>query len=223
MKKIFSIILCAAVVLVSGCSTGSRNTQEDGWSSYYESVRSSEEKSSSIAESIAAEEAEIEDVDEWGISIDDVDRLAKQSIRKHENINDYRQYYSKAIRETDDFLEDLEDGKEPEISFAEFLDKYKTACEKGIDYIESTVDVEFFYNMYNQYGGFDKSEKDLIRSFLTVWNGFIEEIEKSITDMESLLNPIIEEDRNLTDEEFEKVLDIYQVLVDKVDTASNPH
>lgn len=221
MKKIFSIILCAAVVLSTGCAAGSQAEFKERYS-YYSSINRSERESSMIEESIARE-AEIEEVDEWGVSLDDVDRLAKQAIRKHENISEYRQDYRKAIRETDDFLEDLEDGKEPEISFAEFLDKYKTACEKGIDYIESTVDIEFTYNMYNEYGGFDKTEEDLIRTFLTMWNGSIEEIEKSTTDMESLLSPIIEEDRNLTDDEFDKFLEIYQVLVDKVDAASNSY
>ncbi len=216
MKKIFSIILCAAVVLTTGCSYQS----EEERYSYNHSVRMSEIESSQIEESISRE-AEIEEVDKWGVSLDDVDRLAKQAIRKHDNISDYRQDYNKAIRETDDFLEDLENGKETEIGFAEFLNKFKTACERGIDYIEACVDVEYFYDLSNKYDGFDKSEKDFIRSLLAIWNGTIEDVEKSATDMESLLNPIIEENRNLTDDEFDKFLEIYQVLVDKVDAASN--
>lgn len=222
MKKIFSIILCAAVVLTAGCSTDSRNTQGDGWSSYYESVKSSEEKSSSIAESIAAEEAEIEDVDEWGISLDDVERLAKQAIRKYENISDYRQDYRKAVRVTDDFLEDIEDGKDTDTDLADFLDSYKESCEAGTKYIEACDGrhVKTQYDICTRYGELDKSDKDYIRTVLALFNRSIEDIKQSIIDMENLLNPIIEEDRELTDDEIEKVFEIYQVLVDKVDAVS---
>ena len=55
---------------------------------------------------------------------------------------------------------------------------------------------------------------------LALFNRSIEDIEKSITDMKNLLNPIIEEDRELTDDEIEKIFEIYQVLVDKVDAVS---
>lgn len=179
----------------------------------------SEIESSQIEESIVRE-AEIEKVDEWGISLDDVERLAKQAIRKHENISDYRQDYKKAIRETDDFLEDVESGKAVEYSLEYFIKKYDEACSAGIEYIKACVDVEFTYNMYTQYGEFTKSEKDNIRFFLTMFNSSIKDIEQSITDMDNLLNPIIEENRKLTDDELEKVFEIYQVLIDKVDAAS---
>lgn len=215
MKKIFSIILCAAVMLTVGCSYQS----EEERYSYNHSVRMSEIESSQIEESIVRE-AEIEKVDEWGISLDDVERLAKQAIRKHENISDYRQDYKKAIRETDDFLEDVESGKAVEYSLEYFIKKYDEACSAGIEYIKACVDVEFTYNMYTQYGEFTKSEKDNIRFFLTMFNSSIKDIEQSITDMDNLLNPIIEENRKLTDDELEKVFEIYQVLIDKVDAAS---
>lgn len=215
MKKIFSIILCAAVMLTVGCSYQS----EEERYSYNHSVRMSEIESSQIEESIVRE-AEIEKVDEWGISLDDVERLAKQAIRKHENISDYRQDYKKAIRETDDFLEDVESDKAVEYSLEYFIKKYDEACSAGIEYIKACVDVEFTYNMYTQYGEFTKSEKDNIRFFLTMFNSSIKDIEQSITDMDNLLNPIIEENRKLTDDELEKVFEIYQVLIDKVDAAS---
>ncbi len=217
MKKIFSIILCAAVMLTMGCSYQS----EEERYSYNHSVRMSEIESSQIEESIARE-AEIEEVDEWGISLDDVERLAKQAIRKYENISDYRQDYRKAIRETDDFLGDIESGKKTEISLADFLEKYKAACETGIKYIEACDGrhVKTQYDMCTRYGEFDKSDKDYIRTVLALFNRSIEDIEKSITDMKNLLNPIIEEDRELTDDEIEKIFEIYQVLVDKVDAVS---
>lgn len=168
-------------------------------------------------------ESEIEEVDKWGVSLDDVDRLAKQAIRKHENVGDYRQDYKKAIRKTDDFLEDAEDDKNTEGSWTVFLENYKKSCEAGIEYIKACVDVKFMYDLYTQDGEFDKNEKDLIRIFLTLDNSSIEEIEQSVTDMEELLNPIIEENRKLTDDELEKVFKFYQVLVDKVDIASKSH
>ena len=74
--------------------------------------------------------------------------------------------------------------------------------------------------MCTRYGEFDKSDKDYIRTVLALFNRSIEDIEKSITDMKNLLNPIIEEDRELTDDEIEKIFEIYQVLVDKVDAVS---
>lgn len=222
MKKIFSIILCAAVMLTAGCSVSPQeehNSVLEKNSKPKDSISSLESISNEVStnESI---ESEIEEVDKWGVSLDDVDRLAKQAIRKHENIGDYRQDYKKAIRETDDFLEDAEDGKNTEDNWAVFLENYKKSCETGIEYIKACVDVEFTYNMYTQYGEFTRSKKNAIRFFLTMFNSSIEQIEQSVTDMEELLNPIIEENRKLTDDELEKVLKIYQVLVDKVDIAS---
>lgn len=235
MKKIFSIILCAAVVLTTGCSGHNSVLEENSKlkesSSRSESTSNKVSTNSNTGNSGSSEnlksdesiESEIEEVDKWGVSLDDVDRLAKQAIRKHENIGDYRQDYKKAIRETDDFLEDAEDGKNTEDSWAVFLENYKKSCEAGIEYIKACVDVEFTYNMYTQYGEFTRSKKNAIRFFLTMFNSSIEQIEQSVTDMEELLNPIIEENRKLTDDELEKVLKIYQVLVDKVDIASKSH
>ncbi len=217
MKKIFSIILCAAVVMVAGCSNQS---QEEKYS-YYHSIRMSEIESSRVEESIAREE-EVEEVDEWGISLDDVERLAKQAIRMHENVSDYRQDYRKAIRETDDFLEDIESGKNTEIGLADFLERYTAACETGIKYIKSCIGdkVEWQYDLCMGDGDLDKTDKDLIRTVLTLYNRSIQAIEQSESDMESYLNPIIEKDRELTDKELEKVFEIYQILTDKVDAAS---
>lgn len=217
MKKIFSIILCAAVVLTTGCS----NIEEERYS-YYASVNKSERESSRIEESIA-HEAEIEEVDEWGVSLDDVDRLAKQAIRKHENVSDYRQDYRKAIRKTDDFLEDVESGKVVEYSLEYFVNKYDEACIAGIEYMKACIDVKLWYDMSTEYGEFTKTEKDTIRSFLTMFNSSFEEIEQSKLDMETLLNPIIEENRRLTNDELEKVYEIYQILTDKVDIASKSY
>lgn len=234
MKKIFSIILCAAVVLVSGCSVGSQEEQSQVFGESTkpkDGISGSESTSNNVStnshtgnsdKSDESIESEIEEVDKWGVSLDDVDRLAKQAIRKYENISDYRQDYRKAVRETDDFLDDVESGKKTEISLADFLKKYNTACEAGIEYIEASDGrhVKTQYEMCTRYGELDKSDKDYIRRVLALFNGSIENIEQSITDMENLLNPIIEEDRNLTDDELEKVFEIYQVLVDKVDAIS---
>lgn len=217
MKKIFSIILCAAVVLTAGCSGTSQEEQY----SYYAPINRSERESSRIEESIARED-EIEEVDKWGVSLDDVERLAKQAIRKYENISDYRQDYRKAIRETDDYLKDVEDGKDTEESWADFLENYNESCEAGIEYIESCAGdkVNWQYDLCIGDGELDKTDKDLIRTVLTLWNNSIQAIEQSKTDMESYLNPIIAEERELTDDELEKVFEIYQVLIDKVDTAN---
>lgn len=224
MKKIFSIILCAALMLTSGCSVSPQKEHNSvlGENSKPKDSISSLESTSNEVSTNESIESEIEEVDKWGVSLDDVDRLAKQAIRKYENISDYRQDYRKAIRETDDFLDDVESGKKTEISLADFLEKYKTACEAGIEYIEASDGrhVKTQYEMCTRYGELDKSDKDYIRRVLSLFNGSIEDIEQSITDMENLLNPIIGEDRDLTDEEIEKVFEIYQVLVDKVDAAS---
>ena len=216
MKKIFSIILCAAVVIMAGCET-----KKEQSSRIMSEIRKDHE--SSMVEESIAHEAEIEEVDKWGVSLDDVEQLAKQAIRKHENVSDYRQDYRKAIHKTDDFLEDVESGKAVEYSLEYFIKKYDEACFAGIEYIKACVDVEFTYNMYTQYGEFTKSEKDNIRFFLTMFNSSIEDVEQSIIDMDSLLNPIIEENRKLTDDELEKVFEIYQVLIDNVDIASKSY
>lgn len=217
MKKIFSIILCAAaVVMMTGCET-----KKEQSSRIMSEIR--EEHENSIREDSIAHEAEIEEVDEWGISLDDVERLAKQAIRRHENISDYRNDYNKAIQKTDKFLETVESGTAVEYSLEYFTNKYDEACTAGIEYIKSCVDVEFTYNMYTQYGEFTKSKKDNIRFFLTMFNSSIVQIEQSITDMNNLLSPIIQENRKLTDDEFEEVYEIYQILTDNVDIASKSY
>lgn len=218
MKKIFSIILCAAVVMLTGCS----GMTEDELISYYRAERISELETSR-KEAAASREAEIEEVDEWGVSLDDVDRLAKDAIRKHENVDDYKQDYNKAIRETDDLLESFKSGKNTENNLTDFLEKYEVSCDVGIEYIKSCVDVELTYKMYTQYGEFTKSEKNNIRYFLTMFNSSIVEIEQSVSDMEGLLNPIIEDNRKLTDDELKKVCEIYQILTDNVYFASNSY
>ena len=218
MKKNFAIILCAAVVMLTGCS----GMTEDELYSYYHAERISELETSR-KEAAASHEAEIKEVDEWGVSLDDVDSLAKDAIRKHENVGDYKQDYNKAIRETDDLLDSFKSDKNVEYNYADFLEKYKTSCDVGIEYIKACVDVEFTYNMYTQYGEFTKSEKNNIRHFLTMFNSSIQEIEQSVSDMEGLLNPIIEDNRKLTDDELKKVCEIYQILTDNVYFASNSY
>lgn len=214
MKKKLSIIFCAAVVLLTGCSSGmdkevSKNREE--WRSSLEESRKEE---------TASYEAEIEEVDEWGVSLDDVDRLAKQAIRRHENVAEYKQDYNKAIRITDDYLEAVENDKEVENGLDYFIEKYDEACAAGIEYMKATIDVELTYNMYTQYGEFTRTEKHYIRRFLTMFNSSFEEIEQSQRDMKALLSPVVEENRKLTDEELNEVFTIYQILTDKVDIAS---
>lgn len=211
MKKIISVILCAAVVLMSGCS----GVSQEELLSYYRSERIAEHEAS-LKEAEASREAEIQEVDEWGVSLDDVDRLAKQAIRKHENVGDYRQSYNKAIQVTDEFLEKVENGTAVKYSLDYFINKYDEACAAGIEYMKSSIDIKSTYDLYTQYGEFTKSEKDNIRFFLTMFNSSFEEIEQSKSDMRSLLNPIIEENRKLTGDELKKVFDIYQILIDKV-------
>lgn len=217
MKKFVSIIICTGVLMISGCSPS-----QDDLISYYHDQRISELEVSR-QEATASQEAEIEEVDEWGISLDDVDRLAKDAIRKHENVSDYKQDYNKAIKDTDDLLESYKSDKNVENDYADFLEKYKRSCDVGIEYIKSCVDVELTYNAYTQYGEFTKSQKNNIRHFLTMFNSSIQEIEQSVSDMESLLNPIIEDNRKLTDDELKKVCDIYQILTDNVYFADNSY
>ena len=218
MKKFLCIILCAAVVMMVGCSDTSRDKRV----SYYRSEWISELETSR-KEAEASHEAEIEEVDEWGISLDDVDRLAKQAIRRHENVADYRKSYYTAIGATDKFLESVETGKAVEYSLEYFIKKYDEACLAGIEYMNASIDIELTYNMYTEYGEFTRSEKNNIRFFLTMFNSSFEEIEQSESNMKALLNPIIEENRKLTDDELKKVFEIYQVLIDKVEIASKSY
>lgn len=90
MKKFLSVMLCTALVLVSGCSEPSLDERL----SYYDSVAKSEREESEREESISRE-AEIKEVDEWGVSLDDVERLAKEAIRKSEMQSEYRSDYIK--------------------------------------------------------------------------------------------------------------------------------
>lgn len=216
MKKVFSVILCAAVVLTTGCETKKQQISRI-------MAENREERENSIREESIAREAEIEEVDKWGISLDDVDQLAKHAIRRHENVSNYKQSYNDAIRKTDEYLDDIESGKKTEDGLDIFFENYKATCEAGIEYIEACVDVELMYNMYTQDNEFDKTEKDLIRTFLTMFNPSIERVEQSVTDMENLLSPIIEENRTLTDDELEIVYEIYQILTDEVDNASKTY
>lgn len=218
MKKIFFVILCAAVVMMTGCS----DTSQDERYSYYRSVTLSE-RETSLKEAEASREAEIEEVDEWGISLDDVDRLAKEAISRHEKLGEYKSDYDKAIQTTDKFLESVETGKAVEYSLDYFIMKYDEACSAGIEYMRASIDIKFTYDMYTQYGEFTRSEKDNIRFFLTMFNLSFEEIEQSKSDMKSFLNPIIEENRKLTGDELKKVFEIYQILIDKVYIASKSY
>lgn len=211
MKKILTVIFSVALVsILVGCET-----EDERISRYFSEGNA--ERENSLREEAISREAEIEEVDKWGVSLDDVDRLAKAAIRKHENVSDYKRDYNKAIRVTDEFLEDVELGKKDKYDLNDFWEKYKVSCETGIEYIKACVDVESFYNMFlSDDGDFDKTEKSLIRTMLTANNYSIEAIEQSQLDMDTLLQPIIEEDRELTDDELEKVYEIYQVLTDKV-------
>ncbi len=207
MKKFLFVIFCITVMLVTGCESN-----KDRESRIMSEAR--EAHKSSLREDAISREAEIEEVDKWGVSLDDVERLSKQAIRKHENTWDYRQDYKKAIRETDDFLEDVESGRAIEYSLEYFLNKYNAACEAGINYIESWVDVKSLYDLYMTNRELDKLEKDVLRSSITLYNERIQKIKQSQTDMEAFLKPIIDEERKLTSEEIKSVLDIYQVLTD---------
>lgn len=213
MKKIFSIILCAIVIMMTGCS----DTSQDKRYSYYRSVTLSE-RETSLKEAEASREAEIEEVDEWGISLDNVDRLAKEAIRKYEMKSEYRSDYNKIIREVDSLLDDIKDSGAAEYDLNNLLKKHSEACTAGIKYIESYAggDVKWQYDLCMTDDQLDKTDKDLIRTILTLWNSSIQEIQQSETDMKSLLEPIISENRKLTDDEIKKVEDIYQILIDNV-------
>lgn len=214
MKKFFSIILCAVVVMMTGCTGISQDEL-----SYNRSVRISELETSR-KEAEASREAEIEEVDEWGVSLDDVDRLAKDAIRKHEIKSDYRSDYNSATREFDSFLKDIKSEDSVEYSLNDLLEKHNKACKAGIEYIESCIDVKLQYDMYMYDGELDKTEKNLLRTFITLWNPTIQTIEHSKTDMKLLLEPIIEENRTLTDDEIQQVFGIYQILIDNVYKAN---
>lgn len=217
MKKFLSVILCAVVVMVSGCSV----TFDDGKQSYYQSVAKSEREKSEREESISRE-AEIEEVDEWGVSLDDVERLAKEAIRKSELRSDYRSEYAKLTVQIDSFLRDIKKGKTNKYNLEDFLKIHADACEVGINYIEAHTgdNIKFSYDLYTGDGELDKTEKNLLRTMLTLWNDSIQEIEQSEADMKSLLEPIISEVRKPTDEEIQRVDDIYQILVEKIDLAT---
>lgn len=215
MKKILSIILCAAVVMLTGCS----GMTEDERYSYYHAERISELETSR-KEATASYEAEIKEVDEWGISLDDVDRLAKDAIRKNEMKSDYRSDYNKITKEFDSLLTDIKNGNSAEYSLDDLLKKHGEACKAGIAYIESCIDVKLQYDLYMFDGELDKTEKDLLRTMVTLWNPTIQTIEQSEMDMKSLLEPVIAENRRLNDDEIQKVYDIYQILIDNVYKAN---
>lgn len=217
MKKMFSAMFCAALVLTSGCSEPSLDERL----SYYDSVAKSEREASEREESISRE-AEIKEVDEWGVSLDDVERLTKEAIRKSELRSDYRSEYSRLTIRIDSFLKDVKKEKADEYNLEDFLEMHTDACKAGIDYIEAHTgdNVKFFYDLNTMNGELDKTEKDILRTLLTLWYGSIQEIEQSEADMKSLLEPIISEGRELTDEEIQRVDDIYQKLVEKVDLAT---
>lgn len=217
MKKFLSVILCASLVLMSGCS----EPPLDERLSYYDSVAKSEREKSEREESISRE-AEIKEVDEWGVSLDDVERLAKEAIRKSELRSDYRSDYTRLTVRIDSFLRDTKEGKSNEYNLEDFLKMHADACKAGINYIEAHNgdNVKFNYDFYTMDGELDKSEKDLLRTFLTLWYNSIQEIEQSEADMKLLIEPIISEGRKLTDEEIQRVDDIYQKLIEKVDLAT---
>lgn len=215
MKKILSVILCAVMILltVTGCS----DDIEDRRISYYHSVRISEQETSR-KEAEASREAEIQEVDEWGISLDDVERLAKDAIRKYEMKSEYRSDYYKLVKEFDTILDCIKDSNTDKYNINDLLEKHGEACKAGINYIESYSggDVKWTYDLCKNGEQLDKSDKDLIRSMLTLWNSSIQKIQQSETDMKSLLTPIIAENRKLTDEEIKKVENVYHILTDIV-------
>lgn len=213
MKKFLCVILCAAVVMMVGCS----DTSQDKRVSYYRSERISELETSR-KEAEASREAEIEEVDEWGISLDDVDRLAKEAIRKYEMKSDYRSDYNKITKEFDSILDDVKDSEPAEYDLNNLLEKHSEACKAGIKYIEAYAggDVKWTYDLCKTGEQLDKTDKNLIRTMLTLWNSSIQEIQQSETDMKALLEPIASENRKLTDDEIKKVEDIYHILTDIV-------
>ena len=209
MKRFFSIILCVITVVMTGCSDASQDERH----SYYHSVILSEQETSH-KEAESSREAEIEEVDKWGISLDDVDRLAKDTIRKHEMKSEYKSDYNKIAKEIDTFLNSVKSGRAVEYDLEYLLKKHNEACKAGIEYIQSSYDVQVTYNLFMTDSQLSKSERDVLRTMLTTWNRSIKEIEQSESDMKSLLDPIVSENRKLTDEEIQNVDDIYHVLTD---------
>ena len=208
MKKIFSVILCAAVALIlTACQNEQQRQAETA--SYMKEQHKKEQ--SRYWES---REAEISEVDEWGISLDDVERLAKDTIRKHEMQSEYKSDYNKIVKEIDTFLSDIKSGKAVEYNVDHLLKEHSEACRAGIEYIKSSYDIKLTYDLYMTDNQLDKLEREVLRTMLTLWNESIIEIEQSQTDMKSLLDPIILENRKLTDEEIQKADEIYHVLTD---------
>lgn len=208
MKKFLSVILCATVALTL---TACRN-EEQRQKQIASYVREQHEKEQS--EYWESREAEISEVDEWGVSLDDVERLAKDTIRIHEMMYDYKRDYDKIAKEIDTFLGDIKNGKAVKYDLGYLLKKHSEACSAGINYIKSSYDIQVTYDLYMTDNQLDKSEKDVLRTMLTIWSGAIQEIEKSVKDMQSLLNPIVTESRKLSDEEIQKVFEIYHILTD---------
>ena len=101
MKKILSVMLCAAIVLTL---TACRNEQQRQAEIASYAREQHEKEQSQYRES---REAEISEVDEWGVSLDDVERLAKDTIRMHEVMSDYKRDYNKTAKEIDTFLDDI--------------------------------------------------------------------------------------------------------------------
>lgn len=208
MKKILSVILCTAMALILAACQNEQKRQSKT-ASYMKEYH--EKEQSRYRESWAAE---ISEVDEWGISLDDVERLAKDTIRKHEMQSEYKSDYNKIVKEIDTFLSDIKSGKAVEYNVDHLLKKHSEACQAGIEYIKSSYDIKLTYDLYMTDNQLDKFERDVLRDILTTWNRSINKIEQSQTDMKSLLDPIILENRKLTDEEIQKADEIYHVLTD---------
>ncbi|MBQ8171767.1 MAG: hypothetical protein IJZ95_07265 [Oscillospiraceae bacterium] len=155
-----------------------------------------------------------------GVDLDDVEKLVKEAIRKGEMKSQYRTAYYKVTNEIDDFLNDVTSGFAVEYDVNYLLEKYKEACDAGFDFLDSCIGVDAMYSLFKT-GGLDREEKDLLRTCLTIFNKSKAAIEDSYDDMVELITPIIDEPRKLTEDEINEIYDIYQVLIDKIDTADS--
>ena len=128
--------------------------------------------------------------------------------------SEYKSDYNKIVKEIDTFLSDIKSGKAVEYNVDHLLKEQRVASRAGIEYIKSSYDIKLTYDLYMTDNQLDKLEREVLRTMLTLWNESIIEIEQSQTDMKSLLDPIILENRKLTDEEIQKADEIYHVLTD---------
>ncbi|MGN1107981.1 MAG: hypothetical protein ACI4RK_01245 [Oscillospiraceae bacterium] len=140
MKRVISALcVFAALATLSGCSTTTGSSAST----------SSRRTTTTMSEPDDEPERTIEEVDQYGISLDEVDELCKKAIRKHNMKSEYREDFNKAEMELDKFLDKIHDNKTVSYSVEYLLSKYDAACEACYDYLDSCHNVEFSYNLYN--------------------------------------------------------------------------